>query len=70
MNQIIEKKGKKSADIWELEGGKVALPPSNKGEQGSFRDDKGCNWILNGINIVRYRLNIGHVSSNLMIFKY
>ena len=34
------KKGKKSANIWELEG-----------EQEIFRDDKGCNWIQNGIKI-------------------
>ena len=32
------------------EGRKVTLPPSNKGEQEIFRDDKGCNWIQNGIN--------------------
>ena len=30
-------------------GGKVALPPSNKGEQKIFRNEKGCNWIQNGI---------------------
>ena len=34
------------------QGGKVALPPSNKGEQEIFRDDKGCNWIQNGIKIL------------------
>ena len=47
------KKGKKSANIWELEGGKATLPPSNKGEQTIFRDDKGCNWIQNGIKLVK-----------------
>ena len=35
-----------------LEGGKVALPPSNKGEQEIFRDDKRCNWIKNGIKAI------------------
>ena len=35
------KKGKKSANIWELEG-----------EQGIFRDDKGCNSIQNGIKLL------------------
>ena len=59
MNSIRNhRKREKSANIWELEGGKaflppeggkVALPPSNKGEQEIFRDDKGCNWIQNGI---------------------
>ena len=49
------KKVKKSANIWELEGGKVALPfsnHSNKGEQEIFRDDKGCNWIQKGIKFL------------------
>ena len=36
------------------EGGQVALPPSNKGEQEIFRDDKGCNWIQNGIKKKNY----------------
>ena len=25
------------------------LPPFNKEEKEIFRDDKGCNWIRNGI---------------------
>ena len=57
-NQKSSKKREKSANIWELEGGKatlppegakVALPPCNKGEQEIFKDDKGCNWNQNGI---------------------
>ena len=31
------------------QGGKVALPSSNKGDQEIFRDDKGSNWIQNGL---------------------
>ena len=33
------------------------LPPSNKGEQEIFRDDKGCNWIQNGI---KYTYKVYH----------
>ena len=33
------------------EGGKVSLPPSNKGEQEIFRDDKDVNGFKNGIKL-------------------
>ena len=41
LNPNIEKRGKKSANIWELEG-----------EQEIFRDEKGCNWIQNWIKLI------------------
>ena len=39
--------------LYKLEGGKVALPPSNKAEQEIFRVDKGCIWIQNGIKRIK-----------------